>query len=101
MTKFLVTKKDASAFASGEGTFPVVDGVVDMPADLWLTMELLTDGTLRPMPVVEETKAVDESVPAPVPPVVDEPAVEEVAAEVPVEDNDEVAPTPKRTRKAK
>ena len=89
MTKFLVTKKDASAFASGEGTFPVVKGVVEMPPTLWLTLELLTDGTIKPMPAEKpvETKAVDESIPAPVPPVVETVSVEvegEPAVKVPV-----------------
>jgi hypothetical protein len=81
MTKFLVTKKDASAFASGEGTFPVVNGVVDMPADSWLTLELLTDGTIKPMPV-KEAKAVDEKevVPAAPPVKVPEKRVRKPAA---------------------
>jgi hypothetical protein len=63
MTKFLVMKKDASAFASSEGTFPVVKGVVEMPAGP-LAADLLAEGIIKPMP--EKAAPVVKEAPEPV-----------------------------------
>ena len=50
MAKYLVMKKNASAFASGEGSFLVVDGQVELPEGA-LAADLLAEGIIKPMPV--------------------------------------------------
>jgi hypothetical protein len=63
MTKYLVTKKGASAFASAEGTFPVApDGTVELPDNGQLVCELAAEGVIVAIPAVEEVKT-DESAP--------------------------------------
>lgn len=88
MTKFLVTKEAASAFASGEGTFPVApDRTVELP-DGPLAAELLGDGIIKPMSEVDPKPAKPETILEKV-----EEKVEEVA--------EEVVEKVKRTPKAK
>jgi hypothetical protein len=51
MTKYLVTKKGASAFGSAEGTFPVApDGTVELPANGQLACELSLEGVIVAIP---------------------------------------------------
>jgi hypothetical protein len=96
MTKFRVTRKDAGAWSSVEGTFPVANGIIDLPASSKLAFELLAAGEILPMPPGQPAAPVEETKPEapynkstmPVPP--------------PIEDNDEQPEKPKRAaRKAK
>lgn len=71
MSKYTVKNHNASAFASSEGTFQVVKGMVELP-DGPLALDLLSEGVIAPVLKAVEpapaTKPADESIPGPKPP---------------------------------
>lgn len=80
MTKFLVNKKDAAAFANADGTYPVVKGVVEIPLGPFAA-ELLKDGEIRFFP--ESAPISPYPVAPPAAPPVEEPPVIEIVEEAP------------------
>jgi hypothetical protein len=67
MPKFIVLKKDATAFGSSdEGSFKVTDGFVELPLGA-LAADLLAEGVIKPAPEEVEPAQDEPEKPEPKP----------------------------------